>query len=611
MPKKKNKLWIFILVSVVVIFLALAMFLLRPTTASIVEYPVGSAFCPQGSQCIATPILSCQNPQSVDKVYFRSLSDDDSLIGFNLDEDENMDCHRLITTSRYVARSTPLLTTPNGNIIVEGQYGQIGRRVDSEKYYRYQDSSCPLNADSVLPKPEYAGKEIYKGTTQAYICKENVYINGNNMDTLEWIDTEPTTSYSKKSYYLQETEYIQFNGIIKLESDTIPENTCTLNDGTIIQVGERKCVGNELVYCENINGLIRTTEIDCTLSGKVCNQQTISCQAPLGVAITLNGRSYDESENIPAEMGSVIELTVRINEPVANRREVIVGIEGGNQLSDISTEQIRNFQLTVPQSFGYKQLIISVFHESGTITNTYTLNVQQQLDVTVTSDNPVQYDSQQISVRALGRKIETYVNVNDWRFESEYNNVQISPSKLSRISTGIIEARYNLVGDGVLMVRSQMQSVKNGAWSDWSDWYRIDVKKSTVILSTDFINDEAIDTYKLSFQTKDSSGSLIDTANTVTIVRPDGTKETISTNTESLGTYSLTYPFYTAGLYTVKITSTHASLGSTQLNNGQGTTINILGGGGGDDTNWTLYGFIGVMVIGIIAVIYFFLRRKK
>ncbi len=396
------------------------------------------------------------------------------------------------------------------------------------------------------------------------------------------------------------------------------EEICETNFGDM-QVGNKQCQGSVLYSCD-LKGFDRKPTVstkDCSVYGEICDSINLVCDTPYEVSLKLDGKRYS-SGIVQILSSSTLEVELTIIEPEVQRRNVIVSLLDGSSvvstISDNSNRETRTITIPTPSITGYYDLKIYMAHENGDYEKTITVQAITPVETSVASPNPVQYDNEEILITMNTYQGGVKVPVFDYEFDATFRNQKVSPITTRNPSRGLYEAYFNVNGEGTLRVRAKAQYEQNGAWSEYSDFYTVDVKEASITISPNFQTDIVQGSYVFSFETRDSAGNLVPTTNTI-VIEGQGMTMTSNANPDGAsGKYNFDATFPSGGLYYIKITSVNPTLGSSQLNNGLGLPVNVFsnGGGGGDDPfNWIMWSLFGVLFMGIVLIGYALYKGKK
>jgi hypothetical protein len=376
---------------------------------------------------------------------------------------------------------------------------------------------------------------------------------------------------------------------------------CIASNGQIIQKGNTLCT-SDLVLEKCVTPPTITKET--ASSGKVCRDGKIV--NAYTVSTSLSSLVLSTSDKLKVEF--VSDLT---------SKDVTATIYKSSTVIQTKTQQTSSGKTSFTfdtLSVGYYTVKISFSDTHGDYEKTYDFQVTESLTVVLDAKSLTQFNNLPIEVMLKSYKSGNFKDLSDKQIEATFNGIAVSPETIEHPSLGLLVYYYNLKnkGDGNLRVRARGQD-ETGLWTDWTEYFQIEVKKASILISTEFINDKCTGTLENKFFTKDSQGNYINTNNIVKIDKPLGGSDTVST-TGTNGKYSFSYNFIEGGLYIVRITSSN-ELGSSQLNAGQGQTINILTGtacnGGDDDFDWKTLLIISVLVLGIGLFVYFVVIRRK
>lgn len=579
--------------------------------------------CPDGYSCEAQPILSCTTPSGDQPNVLLRCDYYDTWFAMDTSGDGNLEFYQKATSSSTIAKSTPY--TPIyccGNTCIgtgNNQYGVIDKT--NNKYLIVYQKSTPPNTNLLQSTPltGYESKEVLGGNTNIYQCSQDVFKNDRVLATLSYSSSRPTTNYAPYIYPFNAKEVLRFNGNMVFAKTKLAVNTCTAPTGTM-NTGQAVCNENKLYSCATpiLGGDAQLKTTDCSLNDLKCNPVTLKCEEPYTVSLKVNGQS--PSGTFQMLGGSAIKVEFTLNEAVPQRRNVVVSLTKAGAIisstSDDTNKITRTLTLTAPSTTGYYDLEIYMNHPDKIYEQKYTVQVVQGVNAVVSSLNPVQFDNQAIQLKLESYQGGLRVPIYDYEFQASFRNSAVQPSTTRNPSLGIYEAYYNLKDEGILRARARVQYEQNGAWSDWSDYYEVQVKKASITIVPSFQTDIVAGTYTFSFETRDSTGQLVDTANTVQLESAGGTS-TLQTSKQSTGKYNIDVNFPTGGLYYIKITSNAPTIGSSQLNNGIGQAVNILStgsggsGGGTSGVNWLMWTLFGIIGSGIGIIIFTIIRNKK
>lgn len=504
--------------------------------------------------------------------------------------------------------------------------------VSSSKAIEYKSENQGVSKTQSNPVSPYNknNQEFYEGESEKYSCSREVYIDGDLKETLTWSLDNPTHKDGKRgsTYTLQGGQEMTSTGTgafsVDYEVYDIPITSCQASDGTILQINEKKCTNAfTLETCKSGNPpLIVIDERDeeskmrCT-GNKWINTYTVKVSNDADNIYL--GEEFIVNFDLDAPIDS--EHSVKNRGVAATLYDGFTAVDTQSSLTD-SRGKI-TFRLE-PSSIGFKSIKLTMQHPEGNYEGfVQGLRVEQQMSLsTYQGTSEIQYDNELIQVRvttARGDSLEP-TDMIDWEIEKEYivGTSTISPNEYQtdHISgSGIYTFKYNLDGDGTLRFRIRGQS-SAGAWTDWTQWKSISVKKTTLKFTDyDFPTAGSCEgSYTLRLTLRDDNNNFVDDAN-VEVKISSSNAETSGTRiatSEGNGRYYFTFPFTKADQYFLDITaikgSVQGSIESIPI------SINSCGGGGGggDETDWTMYLVIGGFVLAIGLFIYFvFIKKKK
>jgi hypothetical protein len=593
----------------------------------------GSYTCPNDYRCIVTPVLHCENSQVSQKVVLR-WSNNNILTSFEpeqlaFDSDGDGDLDRWTRSSTTGGTQTPLIRFPspyddaylgyyNSHILV--CHPRSGTSGDLCRVYN-TGGSIPID---ITPVTSYQtqGLESYSGDAYSYVCSQNVYIDGALKERLDWSSNSKTPVAGKRgsTYTIYDGAKIsgQGTGVFKIEHDSIfvpvPITTCTAENGQILNAGASTCID---VYTAQKCTTPPQMEKQFAQEGQVCKDGIIAKAYDVGVVL--------ERDTISA--GETFDIAFTLSGTTNNKNiPITASIIKGSQVLTSSTQLTgsapfnagkTDFTLDAPP-IGYYTLRITFPHPDGDYKLEKEIRVTDSLNLILKTDNPIQFDNERISVTLESFKAGDYKDLKSYEIDATYNGAKKYPAVVQSGGIGRLIFLFDLKGDGTLRVKAR-GSDESGLLTEWTDYKEVTVKKATILFETDFQTDKCTGTYTNSFTTKDSTGALVETSNSVLIERPLSGETGTPSVSGSAGKYSFTYNFDQQGLYVVRLTSTHPSLGVSQLNGGTGQTITILGGascGGGGGTgdegiNWTMWLIIGGLVVGIGFFLYIIFWKRK
>jgi hypothetical protein len=672
----KNSIVAYIVIGLILLAVAgVAVFtpVFRNTAVTSTVNGAGGISCPEGYACTAKPILSCTTSNgNTPKVVLRCGANQD-WFSIDTDEDGDLDFYTKCTSFCSVGGTTTTVATCPNEVQVQkrvsdGKYGMI----INGRWTEYKLGQNTLYTQ-LAPLEGFESKEVISGNTAQYVCSQDVFINNLKVDTISYSGATPITSYTPKTYDVAEGKVFKWNGDVMFSQSKMVINYCKTTQWGNIPTGTARCDGNTLYKCStptlggdavlttdpctgrkcvessptvascqydqicasNIGNLQagqkkcnynilyectstglstapKLTTTDCAALDKVCTAD-LKCDVPYTTSVKINGESPTSIVQILS--GKTIDVSFTVTESVVQRRNVIVTLYKGTtplvSLSDDSAKATKVISLP-SQPAGYYDLKIVMQHPDMNFDKTYTIQIVQGVSATVSSPNPIQFDNEPIQL-----KLETFqggvrVPVTDYEWDATFRNSAVQTATTRNPSLGIYEAYFNLKDEGVLRARARVQYEQNGAWSDYSDYYEVTVKKTTVTIIPEFRTDIVLGTYTFKFQTKDSTGKLVSTSNIISLESSSGTQP-LSVRETTPGSYEFDVNFPSGGLYYIKVTSTATNIGSTQLNNGNGQPINVFKSDneGGNETNWLMYGLFGVIIAGIGLIVYAIVRRKK
>jgi len=504
--------------------------------------------------------------------------------------------------------------------------------------YEPDSSALRVPADSKPAEPyTSSGLEKYGSSANSYSCKRSIIKNGVSIGSLLWQSNLPTTSAGHRgnTYTIFGGDKMTFpgTGVLRIEYaekySPPPITTCTASDNAVLSIGQSYCVDSKtLVTCEAVADkapILSTTKVDeMAQPPQVCRDNKISAAYSVDVAI----------DKTILQLGESIAVSVKLYDtPDAINKDVTATLMRGSQNIGVIVQKTTSAGTNVgrtafsikPPEVGDYQLIISFPHASGSYEKTYDLLVAEPLTLILDVNKPVQYTNAPVSVFLKSYKSGEVKDVTNYEIEAYFNQQPIQKDYLTVVhpSTGILELRFTgFTGDGNLKVRARGTD-EMGAWTAWTEYKSVSIKKASIMFKTEFVNDVCTGTYTNKFTTAGPQGDLIDVAVTLIIDKPLGGKTDQPNVKGSDGQYSFTYNFEEGGLYTVRITASTPSYGGAQLNGGSGQTINVLSGPScgttpttpttpttTPTTNWLMYGIMGTFVAGILWFAYVAFAKK-
>ena len=576
--------------------------------------------CPDGYSCDAKPIMVCNEPTGEQpQVILRCGT---GWIAWDVNQDDKLDLFEE-TTTRISGGITTIRTCPNGIEWAKSVNNEYGVRYTSSAMIMYkQINPVPDNKLSRIINTPLIGfelNEVISGNINQYDCAKDVFKNNVKIDTITYVNSKPTDSYAPRTYSFIGGDIFRWSGQAYWETTKLSSNTCNSDIGEL-DSGTVLCDANKLYRCTTplFGGDAVFETIDCGARGLVCSETTNSCEEPYTVEVKINGVSVD-GKIIQVLAGVDIPIVFSLDEPDPQRRNVIVSLMKGNEvlysISDDSSRTVKNIVIQAPSQTGYYDLVIFMPHPDGDYERTTTIQTITSVEASVSSPNPIQYDNQAIVTKMNTYQSGVKVPVFDYQWDATFRNMPINPTTTRNPSRGLYEAYFQLSGEGTLRVRAKAQYEQNGAWSDWSNYYEVQVKEASISILPDFKTDIVAGSYTFEFETKDSTGVLTSTTNTIMLESQESTI-TLYAREISTGKYNFDVNFPTGGLYYLKITSMNPSLGSTQLNNGLGLPVNIFSSGS-DPTNasgginWIMWGLFAVLFMGIVLIVYAIVKKGK
>ncbi len=613
----------------------------------------GSFSCPSDSSCIATVKLDCNTQISAPKVIFRTNG---NWIAWDYDSDGDLDCYSINSNP------SPTCNIPFTNKILLPQLSPIARgkflygssstvftkKTEVETNYcagiRYLSGTGCNTAVSPQGSEYY---EITSGSANSYQCSQSV--TGSKTKLISYSGSVP--GFTKESFALSSGQKINWVGDIEYTISKAKTSECTKNVkvtsntyylcitdsngcGIIDRTQTQSC--GTLLFNEN-TGLCETPTSCIASNGQIiqkgntlCTSESVleKCITPPTITketassgkVCRDGKIVD-AYTVSTSLSSLVlstsdKLKVEFVSDLTSK-DITATIYQSSTVIQTKTQQTSSGKTTFTfdtLSVGYYTVKISFSDTHGDYEKTYDFQVTESLTVVLDAKSLTQFNNLPIEVMLKSYKSGNFKDLSDKQIEATFNGIAVSPETIEHPSLGLLVYYYNLKnkGDGNLRVRARGQD-ETGLWTDWTEYFQIEVKKASILISTEFINDKCTGTLENKFFTKDSQGNYINTNNIVKIDKPLGGSDTVST-TGTNGKYSFSYNFLEGGLYIVRITSSN-ELGSSQLNAGQGQTINILTGtacnGGDDDFDWKTLLIISVLVLGIGLFVYFVVIRRK
>lgn len=635
MQTKKSQMQILIILGVILLIGLIAggiyLFLKFPSSQAIIQ--TGTYTCPIGDYCSVTPILECTNPITDAKVILRTntagWNEEDfditgAMIALDTNGDGALEGYIKTTTQTNCVKggsSTNLFKDKNIGIDFIYLYNsKVYVCVSDSKSFRYESTTLIPTSISPLEPYKSNNQEKYQGSL--YSCSRDLKKNNVLIGTISHSGSSPTPSGGKigSTYSLVggDTFKAEGTGIIKLDavSSQVPITTCISSDGTQLQIGETICKDQYVLeICESIGEHPTLTKQDA-IPPKICRDGAII--DAYSVQIDLSKLVLSRTEKLK------VDFALK-DTPDNKNIEITASIYKGSQFITEKKQLTGSTYFTAGKTsftfdtlpIGYYVLKLSFSHLDGDYSKEYNFQVTEDLAIVLTTVNPIQFDSKDIEASLQSFRSGSPKDLSNFELESVFNGKTIYQYTVEHPSLGILTFKFPLKGDGDLRLRARGND-EAGLWTDWTDYFEIKVNKATILFQTDFQTDKCVGSLTNKFETKDSLGNLVETQNQVTIDKPLGGTDSVSVSGKE-GKYQFTYNFAEGGIYTVRITSSNAQLGSSQLNAGQGRIINILTGdacaGGGDCEGiscYTTYIIIGGIILAGVIFVYlvFFFRRK-
>lgn len=467
--------------------------------------------------------------------------------------------------------------------------------------------------------------EKYSGSL--YTCSKDILIDNSKVETLSYSGDTPTTSKRGGTYQLNSGQTITSTGTGAIsydytESDKLA-TSCTTSNGQTLNEGQSLCVNTlTLETCnKGLDGKLAISS-KSAIPPQVCRTNTIvnaytvdvvlsktilSTTDSLKVDFTLSGTPNNKDKPITAEIWQGTQL-VTTQGPLFT----------GTGIFDSGKTSFTFSELPIGSYF----VRIKFSDPDGNYQKDFTFKVTENLALSPGTPNPIQFDNKPIEVYFTASKSGSPKALTSIVMEAYYNGQLLQSNSYVKSNPNLGKYVFtfnNLQGDGDLVVKARGTD-ETGYTTDWTEDFTIKVKKAYIIITPTNLNSgECTGTHISTFETKDSSGNLIETSNSVSIGLPLGECQDSKTASVSgsNGKYSFTYSYTCGGFYTIFINSNSPDIGSSQLNSGTGQGITILTGsscgGDGPTTDYTMY-FIGggfLIAIGLFIYFLFFFRRKK
>lgn len=633
MQKKANSTALIVIAVLVVIGLIAAgliyfLILPKPQPSSVIPpqcqiEKTGTDFnsyeCPSDvDSCEISVSLTCNEKNEDERVIFRGSSQ--TALPTTISVDSNGD-GALEPFSRGSGFSSPCVSNAIITYLPEPYqsnyvYYRSGVKIcvaDENRGYNYVSGGSISTSATPLEGEECSGTSGFircAGNIANYECTKNI-LDGSGKIIKAVTYSGPSAGTKKETITLNPGQEAYWSGQIDWKEVELRESQCIRNKADTLLPNAYYICSEDQFGC----GVLSSKKSYCSPANYVYNEESQKCVPPYTVNVNLEKPVISTSEKF------IIDFELKDTENNANI-PVTAEIKRGTTVISTKTQLTGNTYLTLGKTqftldapaVGYYELTISFSSNEGDFSKEYAVQVTENLNVIVTADNPIQFDSSPIVVYLKSFKSGSAKQLSDFEVDAVYNGVNQYIYLVEDTNVGVKKITFSgLKGDGTLRVRARGQD-DSGLWTEWTEYFDVVVKKATILFTTDFPSDECIGSQTLKFETKDSIGNLAETQNQIQIDKPLGGND-YPTVSGSGGKYSFTYNFAEGGLYTVRITSTSPTLGTAQLGTGQGEKVNVLtgdvcGGGGGGGIDWTIYLIGGGFVFAIIVFIYFVFIRK-
>lgn len=389
--------------------------------------------------------------------------------------------------------------------------------------------------------------------------------------------------------------------------------TCTAQNGVILNRNDAVCLDQyTLERCTNPP---TTTREYVQIQGDICEDGEIKSAYDVNVEVNkliiAEGEYFEIDLTLSGtENNKNIPVTARIkNTAVSQSRLTGSSYFNAGQAS---------FSLLAP-SQGFYTIEIFMEHPNGDYTKEYQVQVTSGLSLNLYADSNVQFDNEPITVQLEAYKGGEKKRLSDYNIDATFNGRTVFPQSVEPVGKDL-RFYFDLTGDGILRVRAR-GSDETGLTTDFTNYLEVSIKETGIEIQPDFKSGVCAGTIKNTFKTRDSTGNLIDTTSSVLIKEPTGGGiKAVTSNRISLGTYEFSYNYEQNGLYVIEVTVTADGLGTYELNDGLGQSVNILtgstcgtGGTGGEEagTNLLLYAIVGIFILGIGGFVYLLFFRKR
>lgn len=364
-----------------------------------------------------------------------------------------------------------------------------------------------------------------------------------------------------------------------------PEQKCDTSIGRV-DAGTSFCEQDSLVTCkwDTTQNKGVTDVRNCASENKVCDSITKICKAPYTATLYINGVEWKSETNpgtIDVTAGSEIEVKLVVDDvDKTTKRTTKAEISNGDYDTDISNLAVKIIKVNAPLETGFSTLTVTMIHPKGNFVRSIEIHTVSNIDVSLTTDNPIQYDDALVQVKVNTMSDGQSIYVDDFEYEAKFRNQVVTATTKTQLQKGIYLLKFDVKGSGTLRVRARaLLSSSANLWTQWSDYKDVNVVQSSITINDDFVMDVDTGSHLNRFSVTNDRGELVDVTSKTVIINkplsPNTDREIKPINRDSVGRYSFNYNFDEGGLYTVKISASSPTYGPTQLNNGLGVNINI------------------------------------
>lgn len=417
---------------------------------------------------------------------------------------------------------------------------------------------------SLTPKEPYTSnnQEIYSGTTNAYLCEKEWKITKSGQTINSGIATYSGGSsgdYETGVKRLNRNEVFEFSGRISYAIIDATQS-CIIDTCNIENTGYYKCI-------EDNNGCkVKSNSLTLCSEGEFCIQKPSGAECSIPFDIFYEFQDANENTKTGFGIDEDIYFDLLTNSQTINN--AILDISLLDSQNNVIVTKTRTITYPNTQSLildfpsqsdtGLYKIRLDISFEDKQVSREYEFRVA----------NPIS-----LSIRAFSEGAGTTLFTNEpsiveFRvFDDAGNPTSANTNLILDINGKTIQSPIPItktLGVYQYIVVVQEDGILNAIGSaeklgfTKTQTAEFIVKPADIrieFLNIGLLQDIKLGAYTIEFETRNPQGDLINTQNSVEVILPAGTKQSLTSIQGSNGKYSFVYNFNTEGGYKIKIRS--------------------------------------------------------